>query len=281
MSRERHYMRKANLPGMGECFVGRDRLPCKLIAEEVFVNETYTLDEVAIEEGDTVFDAGGNIGLFSCYAAERCGPNGKVFTFEPVPQTFSILKKNIAVKNLEGVVHIHNFGLSDKVEERDLNYYRNMSAFSNDCRELQETQRQASTSYDDAMVYLEVAFPMLHKLLRAFPSLFHVVVPRMYSFYEKSDRVRCKFNTLERVLESSGVERIDFLKMDIEGAEREVLASLPTSVWSKIRKIALEWHFPDRQLIVDLLEDKGFVVKPAADAGPAIMVHAHRPEMAA
>jgi len=36
--------------------------------------------------------------------------------------------------------------------------------------------------------------------------------------------------------------RIDFLKMDVEGAEAEILFSLRTLAWSRIRKIALEYH---------------------------------------
>ena len=53
-----------------------------------------------INEGDTVFDVGANIGCFSVPFAKKVGSNGKVYAFEPQPFINKLLKKNMIV-NLE------------------------------------------------------------------------------------------------------------------------------------------------------------------------------------
>lgn len=53
---------------------------------------------------DGVFvDVGANIGLMSIFASTVVQDSGKVFSFEPNPATFEILKKNIKLNNLSNV----------------------------------------------------------------------------------------------------------------------------------------------------------------------------------
>ena len=56
-----------------------------------------------INEGDTVFDVGANIGCFSVPFAKKVGSNGKVYAFEPQPFINKLLKKNIQENNLDNV----------------------------------------------------------------------------------------------------------------------------------------------------------------------------------
>jgi len=48
---------------------------------------------------------------------------------------------------------------------------------------------------------------------------------------------------LEDVLEQEG--RIDVLKIDVEGLERELLAAVPARIAARIGRVALEWSAPD------------------------------------
>jgi hypothetical protein len=48
--------------------------------------------------------------------------------------------------------------------------------------------------------------------------------------------------SIPTVFEKEGLEKIDFLKMDIEGAEIEILNTLPDKYFSQIRNIAFEYH---------------------------------------
>lgn len=76
----------------------------------------------------------------------------------------------------------------------------------------------------------------------------------------KKETVPCV--TLADLLRSQGVGRIDFLKMDCEGAEYQILFSLPDDIWKHIRKIALEYHNfvpgKSQQDLLTLLAAKGF-----------------------
>jgi len=61
--------------------------------------------------GDAFIDIGSNIGYYSLLAENLVGPKGKIFSFEPTPRTFKILKENtINFKN----VKINQLALLDK-----------------------------------------------------------------------------------------------------------------------------------------------------------------------
>ena len=48
--------------------------------------------------------------------------------------------------------------------------------------------------------------------------------------------------TLASVASTAGCDRIDLLKMDIEGAEIDLLKSVPDEQWARIRQITIEFH---------------------------------------
>ena len=57
-----------------------------------------------IKPNDVVIDIGAHIGYFTLLFAMLVGPNGKVFSFEPEPKNFELLKKNIEINNHHNVV---------------------------------------------------------------------------------------------------------------------------------------------------------------------------------
>ncbi|MDR2528929.1 MAG: FkbM family methyltransferase [Synergistaceae bacterium] len=60
-----------------------------------------------------VLDIGANIGNYAIFMAINANA-GKVHAFEPVPQTYDILTKNITLNGLEEIIIPHNIGLGDK-----------------------------------------------------------------------------------------------------------------------------------------------------------------------
>src|SRR5436190_20588786 len=48
-----------------------------------------------VQSGDYTIDLGANIGLYTKHFSELAGPNGKVFSVEPVPSTYEILCSNV------------------------------------------------------------------------------------------------------------------------------------------------------------------------------------------
>ena len=59
-----------------------------------------------ILEGMHVIDIGANIGYFSILFSKWVGDKGKVFAFEPEPENYSILVKNIQANNCNNIIPI-------------------------------------------------------------------------------------------------------------------------------------------------------------------------------
>jgi FkbM family methyltransferase len=61
-------------------------------------HQTMQLFQRLIQEGETVFDVGSNIGYIALYFAKRVGPTGRVYAFEPAPSNLPYLRKNVGHK---------------------------------------------------------------------------------------------------------------------------------------------------------------------------------------
>lgn len=57
-----------------------------------------------VKDGFTVVDIGANIGYFTLLAARLVGKNGRVYAFEPSPQNYGVLSKNVALNGYQNVV---------------------------------------------------------------------------------------------------------------------------------------------------------------------------------
>ncbi len=66
------------------------------------------------KEGHIIFDIGAHIGLFSVIAAKVSGINGKVYSFEPTPDTYAILKETVRINKLKERVEPVNKAVSNK-----------------------------------------------------------------------------------------------------------------------------------------------------------------------
>jgi FkbM family methyltransferase len=74
-------------------------LPSSLCSQETEqIRQIVVLNQYHIElikDGDTVVDAGANMGMFSVWVAKNYR-HSHIYAFEPTPETFAILQKNIA-----------------------------------------------------------------------------------------------------------------------------------------------------------------------------------------
>lgn len=48
-----------------------------------------------VKSGDCVVDVGAGIGVYTRYLSDLVGPRGQVLSFEPLPETFDILRSNV------------------------------------------------------------------------------------------------------------------------------------------------------------------------------------------
>ncbi|MGE5645391.1 MAG: FkbM family methyltransferase [Acidobacteriota bacterium] len=75
--------------------------------------------ERTVAPGAVFVDAGANIGIVTLVAARLAGPRGKVYSFEPAPHTFAILKDNIQVNGFleSGRIDFRELALADRTGE--------------------------------------------------------------------------------------------------------------------------------------------------------------------
>jgi FkbM family methyltransferase len=94
----------------------------------------------------------------------------------------------------------------------------------------------------------------------------------MHSFYlnKGGEKTVVQVVSLAEFMKEHHLHRIDFMKIDCEGAEYEILAACPPSVTDLIGRIALEWHNIDGHRNVlwlkQFLEGRGF--KTSFTIGP-------------
>ncbi len=72
-----------------------------------------------IKKGDVVLDIGANIGYYTLIAAKLVGENGRVYAFEPDPDYFDLLKKNVEINDYKNVILVQK-AVSDKTEMKKL-----------------------------------------------------------------------------------------------------------------------------------------------------------------
>ncbi len=60
-----------------------------------------------VQEGNTVFDIGANIGYYTVLASKKVGPKGKVYSVEPLNSAVKLLKQNILENKLSNVSLLH------------------------------------------------------------------------------------------------------------------------------------------------------------------------------
>ena len=139
-----------------------------------------------IRPGDVVFDVGANIGLVSVYMHRLCKPNGSIYAFEPVEDTFWMLMETLALNRCASV-RPFQLAISDRRGKITMNIF----------------DRQYSE----------------------FNSLGRPTMPGLDGKKVRPNTVQqVTTDTLDHFCESHGIERIDFLKVDVEGFEKQVFA---------------------------------------------------------
>jgi FkbM family methyltransferase len=84
-----------------------------LLIYGVYEEDILKLIRKKLKEGDVFLDIGANIGYHSLFASKIVGKAGQVYSFEPVKETFEILKKNIQINKFNNIKPF-NYGVSNK-----------------------------------------------------------------------------------------------------------------------------------------------------------------------
>jgi len=78
-----------------------------------FYESDFDVVRLLLKPGDSAIDIGANAGWYTKLFSDLVGPEGIVYSIEPVPPTYEILSNTITKLNLDNVRH-HNCALSNK-----------------------------------------------------------------------------------------------------------------------------------------------------------------------
>jgi FkbM family methyltransferase len=192
-----------------ECF---DYTSLVFLFEEIFLHRDYEF--ATPSERPLILDCGGNIGMATLYF-KWLYPQARIASFEPSPQTFAALARNVARNHLPDV-RLHNIALVG--------------------------------SAGTVEFYEHEDFPGSGK---------NSLRPERAGHLSRQVEARPLSEFIH--------ERVDFVKMDIEGAEESVLQELVASgALRLIRQMVIEYHHhidpaEDRlSHLLSLLEENGF-----------------------
>lgn len=205
------------------------------IVKETCLDREYERASVPLADGWTIVDVGAGIGEFAVDAASRV-PHGRVLAFEPAPESFALLERNVE-RNRIANARLHALAVTARTGEVELR------------RPSREAAQSVAATGREA---------------------------------DGGGAARVPSTTLERVFRDEDLERCDFLKIDCEGAEYEILFATPAATLAKIRHVCLEYHdgvtpWSHRDL-VRFFEHEGFRVRltPSRAHADLGLLHAER-----
>lgn len=82
----------------------------------------FILDHVG--PGEAFLDVGANVGVYTLQAARAVGPTGRVYSVEPMPNTYSMLCRSISDNNFDDRCTTFNVALGARSSRGELNFDR-------------------------------------------------------------------------------------------------------------------------------------------------------------
>lgn len=203
------------------------------IGEQEFCRKT-------LKPGMTVFDVGAHIGQFTLLFASLVGAAGRVFSFEPSPQTMRRLRAHIVLNGFDNVY----------------------------------TEQSAVYSSHGSVVEFSI-FPPGRSVLNTLGNPKKRLRGSPGRMIEPEQRLSVRTVTIDRFCEERGIERIDFLKVDVEGAELHVLRGCGEMLRRKaighvqfeISEDMIKGMNTKRRDVFTFLEELGYLCHPVTEQG--------------
>lgn len=110
---------------------------------------------------DIFVDVGANVGVYSILSAAEIG--AKTISIEPIPQTFSLLKKNVLINEIKEKIEIYNIGIGESKGE--LNFTSSMDTVNHVVSEIEfDIEDKIVVSVDTLDDLLNKRIPRLIKI---------------------------------------------------------------------------------------------------------------------
>jgi len=192
------------------------------------------------ESAITFFDIGACEGL-SSVRYKYMFPNATIFAFEPVPNNFKLVKKNQEKFNLENF-HPYKLGLSNK---------KGNATFYISSGKPENKEKPDDNSVDFGNKSSSLFKPGKTK--------------EIHPWLKFKETITIETETLDNFCKNENISSVDFIHMDVQGAELMVLEGAENmlkgikSIWLEVERIAL---YKNQALKKDLelfLEENDFI----------------------
>ncbi|MCR6484997.1 FkbM family methyltransferase [Amycolatopsis sp. OK19-0408] len=240
----------------------------------------YFAHGVDLEPGSIVLDVGANVGVFSAAVYERLDGEVRIYAFEPLPPLHETLDRN-GREFFGGRLTALPFGLADAEAELDFSYFPAATIFSSSTRD--EGNVEAERRRVTAGIVEMIRAGGLGPALRRVPApVLRGIVGRKLRVMRELETHRVRVRPLSPVLDEQGIDRIDLLKIDVEGAELAVLRGVEDRHWPLVRQAVVEVEGWERthESVRDVFAARGFTVEaeqnPVQRAADIGMVFARR-----
>lgn len=169
-------------------------IPRQLSLEEKFL---LSLDI----NGQTIYDIGGHVGIFTLFFARSVGKNGKVITFEPNPWNYNMILEHLKLNNFDNV-KVYKIALGKKREDATL------------------AVRKSETGTGSLQENIKASI-----------------------LQEKgAETVQVEVDTLDNQITTNNLPKPDFVKIDVEGLEMDVLGGMQRIIEDCKPKLFIEIH---------------------------------------
>lgn len=265
--------------------------------------DVYFQQGARVRKGDVVLDVGANVGAFAAAVAARTSGDVTIHCFEPGPPVFEKLAKNFREHALlHRTRHLlHQIALtSPELDGTERTFYFFKRFPTDSTLDIEFKKREFQRFFEKKGRGIEDALSTLGRPGRALGGAIRGGIHWLCSPDNRLGvwlawqgtgmrQVPCHLVSLERFLATSGIDRVDLLKVDVEGAEVDVLRGCGVA-WPKVRSVAVE---TDRssgraELVEKILRDQGFEIETcvphlAAEKGDIaqVLMIANRPEQRA
>jgi len=211
--------------------------------------ETQIVKKI-INKGEVVVDIGANIGYYTLIFAKLVGNNGKVFAFEPEPNNFELLKKNVMTNGYTNVELVRK-GISNVNETAILYLDKNNKGGHTliDKIEERESIKIDSIRLDD--YFQDDIIDFIKIDVEGFES---EAVKGMAKVLQRTNNVKLMTEFSSYLLKKSGIEPIEYLKLlkdfgfNIYNLEKKKKKVVPIGFTEFLQRYA-----PDRQDNTNLL----------------------------
>ena len=256
--------------GLAPAYLNRHEL--EHLYAEIFERDEYGTDALRGTDTACVLDVGANIGMFALRIRELA-PAACAVAVEPSPEAYAVLAANVELYDVGA--ELCPFGLGAEDGEAPFTYYPDSSVFSSFFADPERDSQWIWRAAEAALFAAEVD---------ATPT----VVEELLARHDPPVAKRVAVRRLSGVIRELGIDRVDFLKVDTEGSELDVLRGIDEPDWRNIDRVAVEVHDAGGTVtrsVVSLLRSQGFAVEhvetPLSSAlGFAIVRGARRPAAA-